>query len=248
MPSSTIKSARRVIEIMEYFDRERRPLGLTEICEALEYPLSSGVGMLKSLMLLGYLEYDQGARTYLPTMRVARLGRWVADPLSNEFKMLPLMKALRDQTGEAVILGTLSEGRAQYLHVLSSPQPLNYSMEPGSSWPLTGSGVGMVLLSTKSDAEIDALVVRSNQDEWDRSHHVELKDVMEKVIAIRKQGYFLSRDLFTGGGGVIAMSLPAAPDNRRLAIALGGPVQRIERNLSSNLAAIKKAIEAYLPG
>jgi DNA-binding IclR family transcriptional regulator len=246
MASSTIKSARRVIEIMELFDREQRPLCLTEICEALEYPVSSGAGMLKSLMLLGYLEYDQATRTYLPTMRVARLGRWVADPLSNEFRILPLMNELREQTGETVILGIQNESRAQYARVLRSLQPLSYAAESGSLWPLTRSGVGLVLLSTKSDAEIDALVFRSNQDEPNGSHHVTIKDVMEKVTAIREQEYSFSSDHCTEGIGIIAMPLQNAAYSEVFVTAIGGPIQRLEKSLSSNLAAMRKAIKSYL--
>lgn len=203
--------------------------------------------MLKSLMLLGYLEYDRATRTYLPTMRIAVLGRWVADQLFSEFKMLPLMEELRERTRETIILGTQSEIRAQYVHVLRSPQPLSYSAEPGSLRPLTRSGVGLVLLSTKPDAEIDTLVYRSNYDEPNRNRRVALKDVMEKVNAIRKQGYFFSRHLFTEGVGVIAMPLPVAPYNRTFVVALGGPVRRLEKNLPSILTAMKRAIKAFLP-
>src|SRR5919204_5284479 len=102
MANAPIKPARRVIEIMEFFDRKRRPIGLKEICDGLGYPVSSGAAMLKSLMLLGYLEYDKASRTYLPTMRIAVLGRWVADQLFNEFKMLPLMEELRERTRETI--------------------------------------------------------------------------------------------------------------------------------------------------
>ena len=56
MADAAIKSARRVFEIMEFFDHERRPLGLKTICDTLGYPVSSGAAMLKSLVTLGYLE------------------------------------------------------------------------------------------------------------------------------------------------------------------------------------------------
>jgi DNA-binding IclR family transcriptional regulator len=121
MASSTVKSVRRVIEIMEYFDWERQPLSLKDTCDALEYPASSGAGMLKSPMLLGYLQYDRMTRTYLPTMRLAGLGRWVADHVFDEFRMLPLMKELRERTGETVILGIQNQDMAQYARVLRSP-------------------------------------------------------------------------------------------------------------------------------
>jgi DNA-binding IclR family transcriptional regulator len=111
-----------------------------------------------------------------------------------------------------------------------------------------GLGVGLVLLSTKSDGEIAALVFRCNHSEPGRGRRVALNDVMENVIAIRKQGYFFSRQLRADGAGVIAMPFPDTSNNRSFVIALGGPVRRLEENLSSNLAAIERAIKTYLRG
>ena len=74
MDRDAVKSARRAFEILELFDRERRPLALKDILEALGYPASSGSALLKSLVALGYLDYDRDRRTYFPTMRISALG------------------------------------------------------------------------------------------------------------------------------------------------------------------------------
>lgn len=247
MAEAAIKSARRVFEIMELFDRERRPLGLKTICSTLGYPVSSGAAMLKSLVTLGYLEYDRKTQTYLPTMRIAVLGRWVSEQLFSEIKMLPLMEDLRDRTRETVIVGTQSDISAQYVHVLRSNQALSYSAAAGSLRPLARCGVGLTLLSNKSDADIDTLVYRNNHAEPVRSRRVALKDVMGSIEKIRKQGFFFSRGLYTEGVGVIAMPLPRAPFTRTFVIALGGPIQRLERHLDENVAAMRGAIRRFLP-
>lgn len=247
MADSTIKSARRVIEIMEFFDHERRPLGLKEICEELGYPISSGAAMLKSLLVLGYLEYDRATRTYLPTMRIAVLGRWVTDQLFGQMRMLPLMEHLRNRTRETVMLGTQSDIYAQYVHVVRSPQPLNYSVEPGSLRPITRCGVGLVLLSNHSDSEIDELVYRSNYAERQKNLRVCLSEIMERVESIRKCGYVFTRHVYSEGIGVISMLLPAAPFNRTFAIAVGGPVQRLENGCQEHLAHIRAGIAEFLP-
>src|SRR5437763_1952974 len=95
--------------------------------------------------------------------------------------------------------------------------------------PLARCGVGLTLLSNKSDADIDTLVYRNNHAEPVRSRRVVLKDVMGSIDKIRKQGFFFSRNLYSEGVGVIAMLLPRAPFTRTFAIALGGPVQRSGR-------------------
>ncbi|HEX7943836.1 MAG TPA: helix-turn-helix domain-containing protein, partial [Phenylobacterium sp.] len=79
-----MKSAQRALEILEVFARQRRPLALKEILEELGYPTSSGSALMKSLVALGYLDYDRERRTYFPTMRIAVLGHWVPAALFGE--------------------------------------------------------------------------------------------------------------------------------------------------------------------
>ncbi|HMN70671.1 MAG TPA: IclR family transcriptional regulator C-terminal domain-containing protein [Rhodoblastus sp.] len=248
MTKAAIKSARRVFEVMELFERERQPLGLKFICETLKYPGSSGAAILKSLVLLGYLEYDRATRTYLPTMRIAVMGQWVAKHLFTEAKLLPLMKTLRDKTRETIILGTQSGTNAQYVHVMHSLEAIRYMTEPGSIRPLARCGIGLALLAGKSDEEIDMLVYRSNYAEPNRARRVALADVMATIRTIRQQGYYFSRGTYTAGVGVIAMLLPSAPFNRMFAVGIGGPVYRLEQNLDQNLAAMRKEIKRRLGG
>ena len=45
----------------------------------LGYPQSSTTVLLKSLIVLGYLNYDRKARTYVPSLKLASIGGWIAD-------------------------------------------------------------------------------------------------------------------------------------------------------------------------
>ena len=51
---STVKSAARVLAILEYFDDLQRPSTVTEIAEELTYPQSSTSALLRSLVSMGY--------------------------------------------------------------------------------------------------------------------------------------------------------------------------------------------------
>src|SRR5438128_10506165 len=145
--------------------------------------------MLKRLVSLGYLEYDRKTQTYLPTMRIAVLGRWVSEQLFSEIRMLPLMEDLRDRTRETVIVGTQSDISAQYVHVLRSNQTISYSAEPGSLRPLALCGVGLTVLSNKSDADIDTLVYRNNHSEPVHSLRVAPKDWMGLIYQLHNRGF-----------------------------------------------------------
>lgn len=87
--SRTIKSAHRVLEILEYFDQDRRVATVMEMSRTLNYPQSSTSELLRCLTRLGYLHYNRVRRTYSPTARVALLGAWVKPSLFRADRCCP---------------------------------------------------------------------------------------------------------------------------------------------------------------
>src|SRR3546814_17492015 len=75
---SVVKSAGRVLRILEYFDSVQREACVSEISRTLKWPQSSTSVLLKSLVSLGYLQKDRYRRTYRPTRRGSLLGHCLA--------------------------------------------------------------------------------------------------------------------------------------------------------------------------
>lgn len=242
MTAAAIKSARRVVEILELFDRLRRPLSLKEIGHELACPTSSTAALLKSLVVLGYLAYDRPSRSYLPTMRIAAVGQWVADELFGSADIQATMARLRDRSGETVILGVRSDLFAHYVHVVrSAEEPLHSAPAPGSVRPLARSGVGRLLMSALTDDEIDLLVRRINIAAADPADRVDLAALMDDVAAIRHRRHVFSRNLYSEGTGVIAVLAPGLLNGRRVALALGGRPARLEARFDQHLDMLRAA-------
>src|SRR5207253_1159749 len=98
----TIKSAHRVLEILEYFDREHRTATVMDLSRSLAYPQSSTSELLRCLTALGYLHYNRYRRTYSPTARVALLGSWVDPTLFRGGTVLTALDRVADRVGETV--------------------------------------------------------------------------------------------------------------------------------------------------
>lgn len=237
-----VKSAERVFAILELFERERRPLALKDIVGALDYPASSGSALLKSLVALGYLDYDRARRAYFPTMRIAALGAWVREALFGDGAVLEIMQRLHAATGETVILAAQSDLHAQYLHLIHSDEPLHFSVPPGTRRPLAQSGMGWLLLSVKSDAEIEQMRLRINATGGAQKYSRET--LMARVREVRRQGYVFSKHSVSRGAGVIAMLLPRVGFERTLAIGVAGPVSRLERKERLIISELKAGLKA----
>lgn len=94
--TNEVKSAVRVIQILEYFDTVRREAGVLEISRALGFPASSTAGILRSLQRLSYLVQDE-QRLYRPTPRVTLLGSWIDPLLAHDGPLMALMSHLSKQ-------------------------------------------------------------------------------------------------------------------------------------------------------
>src|SRR3546814_9656544 len=76
-PESNVKTALRVIEIIEIFAREAKPLSLSELARHLDAPVSSCLALLRTLTSLGYL-YEAGRRQgYYPTGRLLAMAKQI---------------------------------------------------------------------------------------------------------------------------------------------------------------------------
>jgi len=242
MKTDPIKSVRRVFALFEMFDRVRRPLALKDVCGAFGYAPSSGAALLKSLVSLGYLDYDRDTRTYFPTMRISLLGQWVEPALFGDGTILSLMNRLYDETGEVVMLATQSDLHAQYIHAVHGAEPLQVPVPPGTLRPLAASGMGWLLLSRQSDAAIEKLCRRIDIEMGAR---VDRAALTRNVEAARRDGFVFSKHSVRRGTGIIAMLLPGRAFGRTFAIGVAGSVRRLERKQAAILDALRRGIRDF---
>jgi DNA-binding IclR family transcriptional regulator len=237
--SEGVKSAVRAFAILEAFDAHRRPLSLRDITSELGYPASSASALMKSLVELGYLDYDRIRRTYMPTMRTALLGRWAEESAFGHAHFVSMVEDLHEATGEAIILAIQNDLHAQYVHIVHSNEALQFRASPGFRRSLVRSGVGWAILAAKPDAEIERLRDRIDAHLIDK---ISEADLMEKVREVRTNGYAFSKHTFADGVGLIAMTLPHAPFGRVFALAVAGYVSRLERNEAAIVEHLKRAV------
>jgi len=244
-PQSTIKTARRIFEVLEYFEDVQRPISLKELANKYGYPTSSAAALLKSMVALGYLFYDGYNRTYMPTMRIAQMGAWLSSGIFGESAILAMVEELSSELDELVNISTQSGLYAQYIHCIQTRKRLRFEVKPGDIRPLAISGVGRTLLSMHTDVEIARLVRRINAT-CPAPERVALDELMKIINGIRRDGYMFSKHVIVKDAGVIAMPLPKRSFGRMLVLGVGGPVSRLEEGKEHILACMRKGIDRYL--
>ncbi|MDB5861590.1 MAG: hypothetical protein JWQ76_5279 [Ramlibacter sp.] len=237
-----MKSAARALQVLEYFDEIQRHANVIEISETLGLPQSSTSSLLRSLVAMGYLHFDRGARSYTPSCRVALLGNWVNSPLFMGGVALRCMEDLQQRTGDAVMLAIQNGVWAQYIHVLQATSSARLHVTRGALRPVAASGTGYALLSALTDAEVRKVAHRVNAEVRSgaiKAPTVATDDLLQTIAEVRRLGYAFTSDLVTPGGAVLAMPLPVTDGGQALVIGLGG-ISEVQKKRRAELLGIMR--------
>lgn len=238
--SEAVKSAARVLDILEFFAETRAPAAVMDVAKALGYPQSSTSALLKSLGSLGYLDYDCDARTYVPNLRVALLGAWLQDGAYRDEALVKRLERIQAATGETVLLGLRNGIDAQYVLILEADRTIRFHMRVGTRRPLTRSAVGMVLLAREPDAEVRRIIRRLNAERPE--HRVDERAFLDRIADIRVRGVAETRGEMTPGAGVLAMLLPEAPGGAPMAVGVGGPLERLDATKRAEILGVMRGV------
>jgi IclR family transcriptional regulator, KDG regulon repressor len=244
MEPGVIKSAGRVLALFEHLRELRAPVTVTDVANALSIPTSSSSILLKSLLKLGYLVYDNETRRFRPTYRVALLGDWLMESIYENGPVSKMMEEIARETGEAVLLGQQNHATLQYVHVVPSSYSVRLHIPVGTLRPMTCTATGKMLLSVKENGEIRSIVRRSNAEAQDDDHRVSETPFMLEIEQIRKQGFAETCGHMTAGAAVLAMLVPAESGTPPLALGIGGVTERIIAAKSALLEVMQRHLGA----
>jgi len=245
--SDNVKSASRAFAILEFFRDQKKPCSMSELAQGLDYPRSSSTVLLKTLVKLGYLNYDRRSRNYFPTPKVTGLGDWVPKALFGSGQVIDAMNDLHAATGESVFLGTLNDVYLQYIQTRPSTHILRFQIDEGTIRPVTQSIAGLVLIAAMSPDKLDNIVRRANIATPDPADRVNLDDVVALISDIRAKRYGYVEDLPFEGGATLAVLLPVLVQDQPIVLALGGAVARFRKNYDQYLNALRSAAATVSP-
>ena len=103
--NDTVKSAARVLDILELLFRSEEPMALKDLVSILALPKSSAHALLRTLQSRGYVERDAADR-YVLNESLRQSSGWIGGPEAHLAAVArPVMDQLRDDLDETVFLG-----------------------------------------------------------------------------------------------------------------------------------------------
>lgn len=253
--NNEVKSAGRVLELIELLARCPAPIALKDVVATLGIPKSSAHGLLQTLIQRGYAERDTTDRYSL--CDAPRQAKWVG---GTEAQLLavaqPIMDQLRDELGETVFLGVRgARGDVKALGKAASRAPIRYDADIVGLRPAYCTAMGRVLLAHWEPAQIDAYFARTRLKAHTPHTVTDPQKIRATLARIRHDGYAVLDQEYVLGGtataapvlqrdgtviaalnvGTVSSRYPAA--KRRIIAGVTQAAQRISQRLGYRRAA-----------
>lgn len=158
--SNKAKIARRVVEVLEFFDDNHREATVMDIVRRYNRPQSSTSELLSSLVDLGLLYKNAYSRSYSLTPRAALLGTAGQAGPVRDGRLVRLIDRLAAQTGLSVALFGMVGLNAQVIDWRQGARGQQCALLGGTQIPLPQSAAGWLLLSTIQQPRVDGMVRR----------------------------------------------------------------------------------------
>jgi IclR family transcriptional regulator, acetate operon repressor len=228
---SSGRSSARLIAALEALTRAEEGMGLAELSLAVGAPKSSLLGILRSLVRLGYLAHAH---------RLYRLGprsfRLAADMLAvRRFPSLvrPVLQDLHAQTEETVFLVQLDEvaRRVTYVEGIDSPNPVRYTVPTGTTRPLYVSAGGLMLLAFQDTGFIDTYLRSVPLDALTPRTITDVGKLRQRLQTIRRDGFAVSLGETVPGAAGVAAPIFNADGSVTAGLLIAAPIERFEKQL-----------------
>ncbi len=184
--SQTFVSAfARGLAVIEAFDGERAPLSLAEVAARAGVDRAVARRMLMTLIELGLLA--EAERHYRLTPRVLRLGYSFLSQTGLDGLAQPFVAEVARRTGESCSVSVLDE--TDVVSVAHAPSPvhkLGFAFRPGTRWPAYAMASGRVLLASKPDPGLRALLGRMQRKAFTPRTLVKVEAI---IAAVRQAGW-----------------------------------------------------------
>jgi DNA-binding IclR family transcriptional regulator len=245
--SNKAKIARRVVEVLEYFDDNHREATVMDIVRRYGRPQSSTSELLSSLVELGLLSKDAFSRSYQLTPRAALLGTAGQPTVVREGHVVRLIDRLAAQTGLSVALFGMVGLKTQIVSWRAGSRASTAStrgLYGGLQEPLSDSAAGWALLSTIAQQRCDGVIRRLNAEAAD-DRKFSAAEMAARLQACRTSGNVRGPVGFGSSAQTIVAILPCEMTEHPLAVGLVyGAEDRV--NPDTLLDCINEAIRQTL--
>ncbi|WP_139955885.1 IclR family transcriptional regulator [Flavicella sediminum] len=184
-----VPNLERGLQIIELLALHTKGLTLTEIIQMLSISKSSAFRITSTLIFKNYLQKNETTKKITLSRKMLTLGISSMNEQSIVELSIDVMRALRDELKESVMLGVILGSKGTILEQVSSSYPVKLFVEPGTQFSLHSSVGGKSILANLPKSESDAILKNANFVKFTDNTITSKKEFKEQLLEIKKEGY-----------------------------------------------------------
>ncbi|WGW01389.1 DNA-binding transcriptional regulator KdgR [Vibrio sp. YMD68] len=145
-----VSSVLKVFSILDALG-EQKEIGVSELSQRLMMSKATTYRFLQTMKTLGYVSQDGEADKYSLTLKLFELGAKSLEYVDLIALADKEMRAISEETNEALHLGALDENAIIYIHKIDSGYNLRMQSRIGRRNPLYSTAIGKVLLADRDE-------------------------------------------------------------------------------------------------
>lgn len=231
----TIKSALRVMLLVELLTQHPDGMTFPEIRTALELPKSSLHGLLKVMSGRGHLIFDPGSKNYRLGVRYWAAGQAYRAGADLATISLPYLEAARDTLDETVQLSVLDGLENVYIAKVDSDQVLQLVSRVGSRLPAHATGLGKVLLAHLDPEELDRRLDGAELKRFTPTTVADADGLRQVLHQVRASGYATDDGEYTRGVFCVAVPVRGRDGEVVAAMSCSVPSIRVDEGTQERM-------------
>ncbi|MED0965677.1 IclR family transcriptional regulator [Bacillus paramycoides] len=241
MKRRSFSSLENALRILDVFSVEEPDFSVKEIAERLSIADSTAHRLLSTLKKEGFIAKDNINNKYRLGISIRALEAVLIKDLALYHASTSILYSLAKKVNEASSLCILNNNQTFYVNTVDSDLPIYDGLTyVGKSHPILSTSAGKVLISTKSEEEVETIIsteatlIKTDKSQYD----------LTELLRVQEKGYAISYNNFSSGLTSIAAPVKNKSGDIIAAIEIIGPEQRIRP--SSVNTYVKKVIEATI--
>jgi DNA-binding IclR family transcriptional regulator len=186
-----VPNLERALLILELLSADARPLSLSQMSEILSLPKNSVFRICMTLLNRGYIERDPKTKAFTLSRKLMALGCTTVTEASLVEKSFDVMRDLRDQTEETVLIGTLLGAEGVVLDQAPGSHNFKFMVDPGTRFMLHTAAPGKAILAFLPSDECEKILKKMTFKRFSERTITKRRDFRRELERVRECGYGL---------------------------------------------------------
>lgn len=221
-----VPNLERALRVIECLARRNDGMSINEIAADLDIPKNSAYRITMTLLNNGYLVRNEESKKLTLSRKFITIGHAALGDFSLVENAMGVMRELRDEIQESVLLGTLLEYEGVVLDQALGGHPFKMMVDPGTRFNLHASAPGKAIMAFLPEPELKATLKSITFTRYNSRTITTQKALMKELLEARESGYALDRSeqfeaihcvaapIFNDTGYPVAVIWTTAPTDR----------------------------------